>query len=144
MPPTERAAPAAVADGPATAILPDSENPRCLSFVHTNGEIRCQEFRVSIVELLANPQQWHDKDVVVIGFAAVGFEHSAIYIHREDIEAGIMSNGLWLQLPKDFPSTELNKGAYVLVRGRFDAKGGGHMGGFNGTIRATKVQLWGR
>jgi hypothetical protein len=114
------------------------------ALVYTNGKIRCQEFRVSIVELLANPAQWHDKDVVVIGFAAVGFEHSAIYIHREDIEAGIMSNGLWLDLPNDFPPAELDKGAYVLVRGKFNAKAGGHLGGYNGTIRAAKVQFWKR
>lgn len=52
----------------------------------------------------------NDKDVIVIGFAAVGFEHSAIYIHREDAEAGIMSNGLWLELPNDFSHGELDKG----------------------------------
>lgn len=132
-----------VADEAASAVLPESKNPRCLGSAYINGEIRCEEFRVSIVELLSNSAQWHDKEVVVIGFAAVGFEHSAIYIHREDSEAGIMPNGLWLEFPNDFSPAELAKGAYVLVRGKFDAKAGGHMNGFNGTIRATKVQLWG-
>jgi hypothetical protein len=123
-----------------TWTLPDSENPRCLGQGQANGEVKCKEYRVSIVELLANPAQWHEKNIVVIGFAAVGFEHSAIYLHRQDLEAGIMSNGLWLELPSGFASSELAKGEYVLVRGKFDAKAGGHLGGFNGTIRAAHVQ----
>ena len=124
-----------------SVAFPDSENPRCLRTVGTDR--RCEEYRVSLVELLANPIQWHGKDVVVIGFAAVSFEHSAIYLHRQDMEAGIAANGLWLELPKDLASGELEKGTYVLVRGKFDARAGGHMGAFNGTIRANHVQLWG-
>jgi hypothetical protein len=123
--------------------LADSENPRCLHQGYGNGETRCEEYRVSIVELLANPAQWHEKKVMVIGFAATGFEHSAIYLHRQDLEAGITTNGLWLELPADLPSASLEKGEYVLVRGTFDAKAGGHLNGFNGTIHAVKVRPWG-
>lgn len=142
-PPTEEPAPTLHADRPAAGILPELENPRCLRSGDASGEVRCREFRVSIVELLANPAQWHNKSVVVIGFAAVSFEHSAIYMHRQDMEAAIMSNGLWLELPEDFsPSSELAKGEYVLVRGTFDAKAGGHLNAFNGTIRAAQVRPW--
>ena len=126
-----------------TSMLSDSENPGCLRQGQVNGEVTCKEYRVSIVELLANPAQWHERNVVVIGFAAVGFEHSAIYLHREDMEAGITSNGLWLELPSGFAAPGLEKGEYVLVHGRFDAKRGGHMDAFNGTIHASHVQSWG-
>jgi hypothetical protein len=144
-PPAQQAtvAPVQAAREVETGMLSDSENPRCLQQGQANGEITCKEYRVSIVELLANPAQWHGKNVVVIGFAAVSFEHSAIYLHRQDMEAGIISNGLWLELPSGFAASGLEKGEYVLVRGKFDAKAGGHLGAFNGTIRAAHVQSWG-
>jgi hypothetical protein len=143
--PTQQAtlAPVQAAPEVESEMLLDSENPRCLQQGQVNGEITCKEYRVSIVELLANPAQWHGKNVVVIGFAAVSFEHSAIYLHRQDMEAGIMSNGLWLELPSGFAPSGLEKGEYVLVRGKFDAKAGGHLDGFNGTIRASHVRSWG-
>ena len=144
-PPARQTTVAAVQGAPEVQpwTLPDLENPRCLRQGQANGEVKCKEYRVSIVELLANPAQWHERNVVVIGFAAVGFEHSAIYLHRQDLDAGIMSNGLWLEFPSDFASSGLAKGEYVLVRGKFDAKAGRHLGGFNGTIRASQVQPWG-
>lgn len=51
---------------------------------------------VSIVQLLAVPEKYEGKLVSVRGFVRLESEGSAIYLHEEDYEQSLYSNGLWL------------------------------------------------
>jgi len=82
--------------GESGASVSGGYDPRCVNVSIRNGEYRCESYRVSIYGLLANPAAWDGKDVVVVGYASIGFEHSAIYPHKEDLDHAIMQNGLWL------------------------------------------------
>lgn len=52
--------------------------------------------RVSMVQLLANPEQFHGKKVFVDGYLHYVFEDDTLYFDREMADAGIRTNGLGL------------------------------------------------
>lgn len=90
---------------------------------------------VSLVQLIANPNEYHGRLVLVIGFCHLEFEGNAIYLHREDFEQGIYKNGLWLDV-EDILSINTSKlsDGYILVEGVFNAKNKGHLGQFSGCL----------
>ena len=91
---------------------------------------------VSMVQLIANPKEYHGKFVRVIGFASVAFEGTAVYLHQDDYKYDIPKNGLWLVI--DFQQQKKFDGRYVLVEGTFDAEHYGHHRLFSGTIKDVK------
>jgi hypothetical protein len=95
--------------------------------------------RVSIINLIATPEKYHNKKVLVHGFATLKFEGNAIYASRADAEYGISTNALWLQYDDAEEEKYLdhfkNSYAYVRIQGTFDATGHGHLGMFSGTIK---------
>jgi hypothetical protein len=100
-----------------------------------------QPTRVSLVQLIANPQEYDGKFVRVIGFVSVEFEGTAVYLHQEDYKYEITQNALWLEL--DSQRNKKFDQRYVLIEGTFDASHGGHKGLFNGSIKDIKrLQLW--
>ena len=82
--------------------------------------------RVSMVQLLATPERFDGRRVIVVGYLHRGFESSGLYLHREDHEFRLFTNGLWVNGGCG-KSLEYN-GWYVGMAGTFDAKGHGHMG----------------
>lgn len=100
---------------------------------------------VSLVQLIANPQQFHGKHVRFIGFLRLEFEGNAIYLHREDFDYAITRDALWIDVPSAM--TKAQKDAanmhYVICVGVFNAKSRGHMGLFAGEIQqVSRLQLW--
>ena len=96
---------------------------------------------VSMVQLIANPKEYHGKFVRLIGFASVEFEGTAVYLHQDDYKYDIPKNGLWLDI--DFQRQKKFDGRYVLVEGTFDAERKGHHGIFSGTIKDVKrLDVW--
>lgn len=101
---------------------------------------------VSMVQLIANPEQYDGKPIRLIAFLNLEFEGNALYLHREDFEKSILSNAVWISLDDQQMRTSrrLSRG-YVLVEGIFDAKDRGHFGMFSGSIqRVTRLQSWER
>jgi hypothetical protein len=100
-----------------------------------------QATRVSLVQLIANPQDYDGKFVRVIGFVSVEFEGTAVYLHQDDYKYAITQNGLWLDI-----EPQRNKKVdqrYVLIEGTFDANHNGHKGLFSGSIKDIKrMQVW--
>jgi hypothetical protein len=78
---------------------------------------------VSIIELIANPQAFHDKPVRVTGFMHVEFEGSAIYLHQEDYVRGLY-NGIKLAFdhPDQLEDKDCNNDTYVQIEGVFDGE----------------------
>jgi hypothetical protein len=86
--------------------------------------------RVSIVSLIAGPDRYEGKAVVVTGFYKAAFEHSAIYLHEDDAKYSIKPNGFWLE--GRIPDHMQNR--YVTVQGIFTTTTGGHLDGWPGTL----------
>ena len=91
--------------------------------------------RTSIVQLLANPEKFEGKLIEVRGFVRIEFEGDAIYLHKEDYEHGLYSNGMWLGTSecKRLDGTRFDVG-YAMVVGRYTSKRRGHMGLWSGAI----------
>lgn len=86
--------------------------------------------RVSIVSLIASPDRYEGKAVVVTGFFRAGLEHSAIYLHEDDGKHSIKPNGFWL----DGRIPDHMQNQYVTVQGIFTTTTRGHLGGWPGTL----------
>lgn len=102
---------------------------------------------VSLVQLIATPDAFDGKYVVVWGFVHLAHEGTAIYLHREDLEHGLTKNGLWLEAnnatPEGSKEAQVHK-RYALIAGQFAGKKKGHLGLWSGTIRSiTRMQAWG-
>jgi hypothetical protein len=83
---------------------------------------------LSMIDLIANPELFDGKKVIVKGYVHFEFEGNAIYLHKEDFLYGIDRNSLWLSLSsidraKKFPDCQ---DSYAVVRGTFKAGIGGH------------------
>lgn len=99
---------------------------------------------VSLVQLIAHPKDYDGKVVMVVGFLNLQFEGDSIYFHEDDYKHGITKNGLWIQTTPDIKKREsaLNH-KYVMVNGRFNSKGKGHMGLWSGSIeKISNITVW--
>lgn len=96
---------------------------------------------VSLVQLIANPEDYDGKFIRVIGFFRMEFEGDAIYLHQEDYKHALTCNGLWIDVTDDIRNRQAEfDQKYVLVEGTFNAKGKGHMGMWSGAIE--KISRW--
>lgn len=99
---------------------------------------------VSLIQLIANPEKYDGKFVRVIGYLRLEFEGNALYVHREDDEAALTKNAIWVDATSDMtndPETFNRK--YVLLEGIFDAKQHGHMDLFSGELRRiSRADVW--
>jgi hypothetical protein len=100
---------------------------------------------VSVIQLIAQPEKFDGKRVRFIGFLRLEFEGNAIFLHREDFDLGISSNGLWVNVPSDMTKRQQDdvNMRYVICVGVFRAGMHGHMGMFSGAISdVRRLQLW--
>jgi hypothetical protein len=89
---------------------------------------------VSLLQLIATPERYHGKRVIVTGVAMLAFESQWIFPSK-DLAAG-SKNCIWLE--KDFGNRgndEKDRTLFpVLVEGVFDSGAHGHMGQGSGTL----------
>jgi len=94
---------------------------------------------VSMINLIATPNNFDGKLVRVSGYLNIEFESMELYLHKEDCVQGLTKNGVWLGLDREarrkFDSMKLH---YVLVEGVVDSTHFGHMGATSATL--TKIQ----
>ena len=105
---------------------------------------REQPLDLSIIQLIANPQDFHGKFIRVIGFVNLEFEGDAIYLSQEDYIHGLSKNGLWLDTND---AIEKQRGKftkkYVLVEGTFAATDRGRISLFSGSIgNIQRFEVW--
>ncbi|HET6327107.1 MAG TPA: hypothetical protein VFG04_20670 [Planctomycetaceae bacterium] len=99
---------------------------------------------VSLIRLIANPNDFDGKPVRVIAFLRLEFEGNALYVSRADYENHISKNGIWIDVP-DLVRKEASEYSdrYVLVEGVFSAKDQGHMHLFSGALHKTsRLEVW--
>ncbi len=107
---------------------------------NTNNEPEMEyasNYTLSLVNLIATPEKYHGKKVQIVGFLNIEFEGNGIYLHKNDYEHGIYSNGFWVSIDqktgKTISDDKLNK-SYVLIEGTFNMEQRGHMGLWSGEI----------
>ena len=79
--------------------------------------------RVSLIQLIARPSDYHGRLVEVPGFCRLEFEGNALYVHKEDFERVIFKNALWLDVGWPVPEQwRAMSDEYVVVQAVFDAE----------------------
>ena len=99
---------------------------------------------VSIIRLIAAPQQYAHKLVRVVGYLNIAFEGDAIYLHEEDFNRSLTANALWIDAKPEMRKElrKLSRG-YVILEGVFDPSDTGHMGLFSGALNnITRADSW--
>jgi hypothetical protein len=105
----------------------------------TDPEVAVVE-RVSIIGLIATPNTYQGRTVLVTGYLTIGFEDNVLYLNRDDAVNGNSKNGVWIGYGKPVESPDqlkeydayyarlrpFNKG-YVTLEGIFDGKATGHL-----------------
>lgn len=100
---------------------------------------------ISIVRVLANPQEFDGKRIAVVGFLGLHKDGNILYLHREDEEMALYKNGLAVEF--DYPLTREDIARmnmhYVYLGGVFDTRYQGTGLGSSGTIKnAVNLVLW--
>jgi hypothetical protein len=95
----------------------------------------------SIVQILAHLDHYHGKKLLVHGYLVVEREWTAIFLHKDDADNMIASNGLWVSFRDNslgLTEKEIAKSysrKYAFVRGTFDKTvDGGGVGLFPGGL----------
>jgi hypothetical protein len=90
---------------------------------------------VPLVQLIATPERFHGRSVMVVGFLRLGFEGDSLYLHEEDAKYHT-SNSLCVAFtPENRKKFEGLSGRYVLIDAIFDATLHGHMSVSVATLR---------
>jgi hypothetical protein len=104
----------------------------------------CTSYSVSIIQLIARPEQFDGRRVRLIGYLWLEFEGNAIYLAEADQKHGLTKNGLWVGFARGtLEPGRAYSGHYVLIEGTFRAGSHGHMGLWSGTIEnITRATVW--
>ncbi len=98
---------------------------------------------LSLIEVIANAQEYDGKAIRVVGFLNLEFESKALYLSRDDAQHSVTKNALWVELEKWTEYKKFNK-HYVLIEGIFDANNKGHLQLYSGSLTHIKrLILWG-
>jgi hypothetical protein len=129
----------------ASTIREESSTP---STPHADGETVSPEVwdetfkhSTSLIQIIANPDRYHNKKVCVIGFLRLQFEGNAIYISENDDKYMIWSNALWISLEDNTLQTtspaivEKFNERWVCITGIFDKDCHGSWGHYQGAIK---------
>jgi hypothetical protein len=100
---------------------------------------------ISIIALIANPANYTGKRVRLIGFLNLEFEGNGLFVGKQDFDAGITKNAIWIDEPAG-----LAKGArkrlskhYVLAEGVFNGADLGHLDLYSGALQQVRrLEIW--
>jgi hypothetical protein len=94
---------------------------------------------VSLIRLIANPDNFDGRYVRVLGYLHMEFERNAIFIRKEDCDQWLETNSIRIGIAKSEVTKQMRKlsDRYVLLEGRFYNE----RGASKGTIwRVTRVE----
>src|SRR4051812_24534318 len=77
---------------------------------------------VSLIQLIANPEKYHNKHISVRGFYHREFESSGLYVSRDDAKYFVMENGVWVgNIATDAETNRIDSvnDTYVIIEGTF-------------------------
>ncbi len=97
---------------------------------------------VSIIQLIANPEKFDGKPVLVTGFVHVEFEGTGVYLNKEDYRHGIEKNGPAIgveQGGKFVISKKKYASKYCSIAGTFRANPNGSSSLWSGSISVQEM-----
>jgi len=107
-----------------------------------DGNDRCLAYRVSLLELVANPGLFDGRYVQVTGYVHLEFEGNALYLNRHDLDHHQYANGVWVEFETGIAPKHCQD-QFVIIDGRFSSQDRGHMGMWSGAIREiSRCQPW--
>src|SRR5262245_25499828 len=53
--------------------------------------------RVTLLQMLAQPEKYDKKEIQIIGYLHLEFEGNGLYLHKEDYNHGIIGNVIWVE-----------------------------------------------
>lgn len=110
----------------------------CKSLNKNNSATNKKTEEVSLIAVIANPEKYHKKRIVIKGYFTMETEGQAIYVSKNDYEKGIFKNSIYLYIGydslKEMNIEEPYKG-YVQIEGIFDKQSKGGYGFSSGGLR---------
>jgi len=99
-------------------------------------QISIQYEPVSLIRLLAEPEQYEGRKVRVSGFVTLGFEDCGLHIDETAYKAGLRRNALWLDRPNWLTEISARRlgHRYAEVAGTFKLEQLGHLGLYSGSL----------
>jgi hypothetical protein len=100
--------------------------------------------QVSLISLIANPEKFDGKEVMVIGYLRLEDEGDIIYVGEQDYLHSITKNGIWIER-NNAMTTDIEKldSNYVVIVGVFSLNVRGHQSSASGGIvRVTRCVQW--
>ncbi len=100
---------------------------------------------VSMIALLASPQDYNGRSIRTTGFLCIEFEGNALYLHEEDYRYSMTKNALKLDLSREqeehFKDLSLK---HVLIEGTVEAnRQSVERGMFTGSLKnITRLETW--
>ena len=94
--------------------------------------------RISLINLIATPEKYHNKWVSVHGYLVFEFEGHAIYLSELDYKHGLGKNSIWVNMEDSIinkPFIDAHSYKYAILRGQFDKDDTGHMGYCSGGLK---------
>ena len=73
----------------------------CKSFDKNQSTSTKKSERVSLISVIANPEKFHNKTIVVEGYLLLEHEGDAIYVSKDDCTAMIQKNAVFLFIDYD-------------------------------------------
>jgi len=95
---------------------------------------------VSFIQLLAHPDLFHGKVVVVQGYMNLEFEGNGLYLNRDMFIYGQTFDSFWIDVEGMKIKPPFRRG-YVAIRGRFNGEKHGHFGLFAGSLEDV-TEIW--
>jgi len=98
--------------------------------------VSCSSFaeqfeHVSMIKVIANPEDFQGKEIQLSGYLKLGHEHNVLYFDKEHAYWVMGENAVWLDLKKEqLEKWSKHKDSYVYVRGIFNTVDGMYFGGY--------------
>jgi hypothetical protein len=114
-------------------------DPRC-GFYVSDDRTTCDYYPVSIVQLVARPEEFDGAKVQLVGFVHLEFEGNAVYLSESDYTHSVTRNGLWLSFEPGSLNPDQINDRFCLIDATFDANSKGHLRLFSGSLeRITRI-----
>ena len=106
-----------------------------LFFTLLAGAAHGQAPTVSLVQLIASPEKFDGKSVIIEGVINLEFEGNAVYMTKEHWKHSGYSFGIWLEADDKLArGWRWANGLYCVLKGTFKADDRGHMGLWMGSL----------
>jgi hypothetical protein len=117
----------------------------CVAVLGANAQSPVsQPLKVSMVQLLAAPERFDGKLVLVQGFLDMSREGDLLFLHQEDCKNLLLENAIWVRRTEQMGKDRLRlDGRYVSVLGVFRVGSTKQLGApVNGIPDVRNVSIW--